>query len=125
MRILLVKRIDSSFYAFKMSLERFYNANQAMMKMISNGKIYISKKHNINDFILDENEEELERLLLEAETPDLIQGFELEAFDEEFIQGIKRDNEILKELYEEWNLITEDPKYNTFLYRIKNELFKS
>lgn len=125
MRILLVKRIDSSFHAFKMSLERFYNANQAMSKMISNGKIYISKKHNINDFIFEENEEELERLLMDAETPDLIQGFDLEAFDEEFIQGIKRDNEILKELYEEWNLITEDPKYNTFLYKIKNELLKA
>jgi superfamily II DNA or RNA helicase/HKD family nuclease len=125
MRILLVKRIDSSFYAFKMSLERFYNANQAMLKMISNGKIYISKKHNINDFIFDENEEELERLLMEAETPDLIQGFDLEDFDEEFIQGITRDNDILKELYEEWNLITEDPKYNTFLSKIKNELLNA
>jgi hypothetical protein len=28
MRILLVKRIDAEFYAFKMSLERFYNASK-------------------------------------------------------------------------------------------------
>ncbi len=123
MRILLVKRIDSSFYAFKMSLERYCNANNAMMKMIENGKIYISRKHNVNEFILNENEEELERLLTAAETPDLIQGFDVEDFGAEFIEGIKKDNEILNKLNQGWKLIIDDPKYNTFLDKIKTELF--
>jgi superfamily II DNA or RNA helicase/HKD family nuclease len=123
MRILLVKRIDSSFYAFKMSLERYKNANNAMMKMIENGKIYISRKHNVNEFILNENEEELERLLTASETPDLIQGFDVEDFGIEFIEGIKKDNELLNKLDQDWKLIIDDPKYNTFLDKIKTELF--
>ncbi len=125
MRILLVKRIDSSFYAFKMSLSRFCKANEAMLKMIENGKIYLAPKINVNDFILDENEEELERILMKAETPDLIQVFEIEEFSEEFIEGIKKDNALLKKLNEDWNAIIDDPKYDTFLYKINNELLKA
>ena len=125
MRIILVKRIDSSFFAFKMSLERYCNANNSMLKMIENGKIYISRKYNVNELILDNNEEELERLLLNAETPDLIQGFDIEDFEDEFIEGIKKDNEMLFKLNESWKLITDDPKYNIFLEKIKNELFDS
>jgi hypothetical protein len=33
MKILLVKRVDSSFHAFKQSLKRFYNATAAMINM--------------------------------------------------------------------------------------------
>src|SRR5690606_6520484 len=53
MRILLVKRIDSSFHAFRMSLGRFYQANTAMFKMLENGKVYVSQKHEVNEFILN------------------------------------------------------------------------
>lgn len=123
MKTLLVKRIDSSFYAFKMSLERFYIANLAMLKMIDNGQIYMSGKYKVNDFITDNNEEELQKILIDAETPDLIQMFVKDDFKAEFIDGIINDNKILKELVEDWALVTEDPKYNTFLSKIKNELF--
>ncbi|MCH7763836.1 MAG: NgoFVII family restriction endonuclease, partial [Candidatus Marinimicrobia bacterium] len=42
MKTLLVKRIDSSFFAFRGSLRRFYNASSAMMKMFENERIYIA-----------------------------------------------------------------------------------
>ena len=31
---------------------------------------------------------------------------------------------IVKDLYEKWNKITEDPKYEIFLEKLKNEFFK-
>ncbi len=123
MKTLLVKRIDSSFYAFKMSLERFYKANQAMLKMLNSGKVYMSRKYKINDFIEKNNEDELQQYLIDAETPDLIQSFIKEDFTTEFIEGIERDNDFLKQLVHDWNLIVDDPKYNTFLEKIRNELF--
>jgi len=125
MRILLVKRIDSSFHAFKMSLNRFYEANKAMLKMLDNGRVYIAPKLSVNEFILNENEEELELILMNSENPETIQGFDTKDFSGEFINGIKQDHKILEELVNEWNLVTQDPKYDTFKERLKNELFNS
>lgn len=122
MRILLVKRIDSSFHAFKMSLERYYNANKAMLKMINNDTVYIAPKLKVSEFILADNEDELEQILLSAEDPELIRSFKSEDFSETFINGIKRDQEILEELKRKWDKIDYDPKYNTFIQRIKEEL---
>ena len=122
MRILLVKRIDSSFYAFKMSLNRFYTANKAMMKMLDNGRVYISQKHKVNEFILNEDEATLESILMSSENPEDIQGFDSTDFGAEFIDGIKKDNTILSELVEEWELVKEDPKYDTFKKKLQEEL---
>ena len=123
MKVLLVKRLDSSFHAFKMSLKRYYDANRAMLKMIENGKIYIAPKLGVSDFILKNNEAELDELLLNSEDPSLIQAFDVAEFSEEFIQGISRDNQILKELVSKWKAIGDyDPKYETFLKKLKTDL---
>lgn len=122
MRILLVKRIDSSFHAFKMSLERYFNANKAMLKMIENGIIYIAPKLKVNDFILNDNETELEEILKNALDTSTINAYPVEDFHQEFIQGIKNDYETLKELKNAWDKVTDDPKYNTLVHKIKTEL---
>ncbi|KAB2859587.1 MAG: helicase [Flavobacteriales bacterium] len=122
MRILLVKRIDSSFHAFKMSLSRYYNANRAMLKMIENDTIYIAPKLKVSEFVLENNEEELERILQSTEDPELIRAFKVEDFSEIFIEGIKKDQRILEELKQLWDKIDYDPKYDTFLKHLKNDL---
>jgi superfamily II DNA/RNA helicase/HKD family nuclease len=124
MRILLVKRIDSSFHAFKMSLGRYLNANSAMVKMLENGKVYIAPKLKVSEFIINEDEQYLEQLLNDSNDPTLIQAFKTDDFDLEFINGIKKDQEILQHLVHEWELIAEDPKYNTFIEKVKNELLE-
>lgn len=123
MKTLLVKRIDSSFYAFRMSLNRFFNANAAMLKMIENGTIYIAPKVDVNDLILNDNESVLEDLLLNSDDPSKIQAFDITEFSEEFIQGIKSDHSTLKYLVEKWEDVNSyDPKYDTFLEKINSEL---
>jgi len=122
MRILLVKRIDSSFHAFKMSLNRYYNANRAMLKMIENGKIYIAPKLKVSDFILDDNEAELEQLLINATDTETINAYPVEDFYDEFIQGIKNDHETLKELTKQWEDVKNDPKYDTLKEKLQSEL---
>lgn len=125
MRILLVKRIDSSFHAFKMSLGRYYDANRAMLKMIENDRIYIAPKLKVSEFILNENEEELEELLINNEDTELIQAFPVEDFYSEFLEGIKKDHDTLKELKAQWDKIDSDPKYETFVEKLKKELLES
>lgn len=124
MKVLLVKRIDSSFHAFKMSLKRFYDANRAMLKMIDNGKIYIAPKLGVSEYILNDNETELDDLLLNSDDPSKIQAFDIEEFSEEYIQGIRNDDLLLKELVKRWNAINSyDPKYETFIDKLKTEFF--
>lgn len=126
MKVLLVKRIDSSFHAFRMSLKRYYDANRAMLKMIENGKIYIAPKLGVSDYILNDNIAELDELLLNAEDPATIQAFDVEEFSEEFIQGIKNDNTILKELVRKWNVVKDyDPKYETFVKKLQTDFSNS
>ena len=48
---MLVKRIDSSFYAFKQSLSRFSDATNAMVQMFENDRIYIAPNLGVNDYI--------------------------------------------------------------------------
>jgi len=122
MKVLLVKRIDSSFHAFKMSLNRFYNANKAMLKMINNGKIYIAPKLGVSEFILNDNEAELDELLLNSDDPSKIQAFDIEEFSEEFKNGIRNDDVTLKKLVTQWDEINSyDPKYETFIEKLKTD----
>lgn len=51
MKTLLVKRIDSSFYAFKQSLKRFSEATNAMVLMFENNRIYIAPNLKVNNNI--------------------------------------------------------------------------
>lgn len=124
-KVLLVKRIDSSFHAFKMSLQRYHYANTAMMKMIDNNKIYIAPELPINDLIMNDDEEGIERLFLDEETNSKIQVFKTEDFDPVFIDGIKHDQEILDDLVKKWSKITDDrdPKYDKFVQKLRMEFF--
>ena len=66
----LVKRLESSFYAFQVSIQNFRQANQNMLDMFANDKVFIAPDLDIN--LLLENglsEEEIEeKLNAKAET---------------------------------------------------------
>lgn len=126
MKTLLVKRIDSSFYAFKESLYRYYNANKVMLEMYNNDRIYIAPNLKVNELLSDGKEEEL--ILLIAENQDLDPTIEIctqDDFQSEFITGIIRDDQILKELIDRWDKITYDPKMDIFIEYLNDKLFDS
>ena len=60
----LVKRLESSFYAFQVSIENFHQANQNMIDMFDNDKVYIAPDLDIN-LLLESglSEEEIEEKL--------------------------------------------------------------
>lgn len=124
MKTLLVKRIDSSFYAFKQSLLRFTDATKAMVTMFDNGKIYIAPNLPVSEFINDGREEELLDLVLEkAQDDPTIEICEPNDFEESFVKGLKKDYEILKSLNAEWDKVKEDPKLDEFIDCLNNKLF--
>jgi HKD family nuclease/superfamily II DNA or RNA helicase len=123
MKTLLVKRIDSSFFAFKQSLERFLLATKAMVTMFENGKIYIAPNLPVSDMINDGLEEELLNLIIEKSIDDpTIEICEPADFEYNFLPGLKNDYELLKDLNRDWVKIIEDPKLEVFIEYLKNIL---
>lgn len=125
MKTLLVKRIDSSFFAFKKSLHRYHQANQVMLSMFDKGMIYIAPNLKVNELLSAGKEEELIRLIEESkETDPTIEICTPDDFDNksEFYEGLKHDGEILDSLVKAWDKITYDPKLDKFINVYLDEL---
>lgn len=123
MKTLLVKRIDSSFYAFKQSLRRYYEANKVMLDMFSNGTVYIAPNLNVNELLSEDREDELIKLIEEAKYTDpTIEVCTPDDFEEGFEEGIKADNAILEELVGLWDAVVTDPKLDVFIQYLKDTL---
>ncbi len=123
MKTLLVKRIDSSFRAFTISLRNFRNANEAMRRMFERGAVYIAPNLNVSDFILEDREDELIAAIEAAsETDPTIQVCKPSDFLEGFSEGIEHDAAILEDLVIAWEAVKRDPKLDEFLVRLRGEL---
>ena len=124
MKTLLVKRIDSSFYAFKQSLIRYYNANRVMLEMFKNGTIYIAPNLKVNEYMIEDREDELIKLIEDARYSDpTIEICTPDDFVEGFADGILHDDKILSDLVAMWEEIDYDPKLEVFIERMGSELF--
>lgn len=125
MKTMLVKRLDSSFFAFKKSLGRFANATRQMVGMFERGKIYIAPNLPVNDLLAANREEELVRLVAEAaETDPTIQICAPDDFEKSLLEGLKHDAAILDRLVKDWTDIEGDPKLDEFISRLKKQLFR-
>jgi superfamily II DNA or RNA helicase len=123
MKTMLVKRIDSSFHAFKMSIGRYRDANQAMVKMFENDRIYIAPKVGVNEFINNDNESELIKILEESNEPNLIRQLKKDDFLPGFYEGLLHDQQLLEELCVKWHKIDRDPKLEELITKLKGEFF--
>lgn len=123
MKTLLVKRIDSSFYAFKQSLTRFTKATEVMVTMFENGRIFIAPNLPVSDMINEGKEEELMELVLEKSIEDpTIDICEPDDFEYDFLPGLQHDLKLLKDLSEAWASVDEDPKLEVFVEYLENTL---
>ena len=121
MKSILIKRLESSFVAFKKTLGRFIVSYEKFLDMCNNGEVYISKKVDVYD-LLDSGEDDELMTLVED---DIIQHYSMKLFNKDLIPAIEYDLSILRELKEEWNQIKEDPKKDQFLIELeKNNKIK-
>ena len=122
MKTMLVKRLDSSFIAFKKSLGRFRDATQAMLTMFERGNIYIAPSLNVSDYILEDREDELiEAIEKASETDPTITVCTPKDFKPEFLDGLKHDGQILGELVAAWEQVKGDPKLEKFLACLRGQ----
>ncbi len=125
MKTLLIKRLDSSFHAFRESLRRFTEATEAMVKMFENDRIIIAPNLKVSEYIVEDREEELLALALELqETDPTIEICQASDFTGDFQEGLRRDLEILNDLYSQWKAVQDDPKLQVFLKHLPKVLDK-
>ncbi len=108
MRILLVKRLESSFFAFKNTINRFIASYERFLEEFEKGKVYVSKKHinKIFDYLEEGNEEAVQKLIEE----DKAREFPSKDFGKKLKQNLENDLQILMEIQKSWNRIDRDPK---------------
>ena len=125
----LVKRLESSFHAFQVSIENFKKANQNMINMFDNDKVFIAPDLDINMlFEYEFSEEEIEeKLNAKAENNPKNAIFGANDFRPEFIEMLRQDQEILEKMVTDWKEISDDDdsKFAKFQELLKHELFKS
>ena len=115
--------MDSSFEAFKQSLENLVIKLKSKIKQFEKGKIFISsniKDLDIADYILEDREDELKIDHGRFRTGRYLYS---DDFDKTF-KKLLNDYEILQSLFDQWKDIKDDPKYDLFLDKLETSFSK-
>ncbi len=112
MKILLIKRLESSFHAFRLSLERFIRSYGRFIEEFHKGNVYISKKHinKVFELLETDDQEAIDRLL----DTDRAERLAAKDFNADFLRDLEADRVILKEIETLWKQIKRDPKWEAF-----------
>jgi len=125
MKTLMIKRLESSFHAFKITLNNLLVSTERMVTMFENNKVLIAPDLNINKLIekgfsMEEIETLIEELSIESPKNNI---FAADDFEEEFLIGLKKDKALLQTLLDVWNDIKEDPKLDKLIDALDNQFF--
>lgn len=115
-RVHMVKRLESSFYAFKKSLQTLLRITNDMIRMFEEDKVIIAPELNIKDMMFKgmDLDEIIQYIIEKKGYSETDFRYKAEDFDEEFVKMLYNDRDILERLNSEWALIDEDPKLDRF-----------
>ena len=118
MKILLIKRLESSFYAFRHSLDRFMASYQQFISEFDKGNVYVSKKYTSKIFELleDDNDAAIQRLIDE----DKADKYASKDFQPELRDHLAKDLQTLNEIKQMWEVVHRDPKLLKFIDILSN-----
>jgi superfamily II DNA/RNA helicase len=120
MKVLLVKRLESSFYAFRKSIGRFIDSYEKFVKIYKEkGKVFVSKKYadKIFELLGKDDDEAIQQLIEEGKA----QEYKASEFTENFENHLENDLRILKGIQSMWNEIKRDPKLDVLLDKLQND----
>lgn len=115
-RVHMVKRLESSFHAFKKSLKTLLRITEDMIKMFDEDKVVIAPELNIKDMMFSGME--LDDIIAKVGEKGYNRGdflYHAEDFDQNFIEMLRRDREALVSLNNRWATVNEDPKLDKFV----------
>ena len=142
MQILLVKRLESSFTAFRQSLLNLRRYTENMINMWENDTIFICPQININNELnaeakskkrgrkvefkdcIEDIRKKIQKLNEESKNKKKQNAeYKREDFREEYYELLKKDYKLISSLYDRWAKNSEDPKFDCFKEKLKSELF--
>ena len=127
MRIMLVKRLESSFTAFLSSLKSLRKKTQNMLDMWNADRIYICPALKVNeeidnapslDIAFQRLDEEIRQLPHYKNEKEQNRAYSIQDFDAEYPQKLQADISILDHLIQRWETNQDDPKLDTFLQNL-------
>ncbi len=112
MKMLLMKRLESSFFAFKETLKRFIASYEKSIEQYEAGAVYVSRTHSykIFEYLESGNLEGIDRLIDEGKA----EKYDASEFSDEFKKALDQDQRILNEIHEMWETVSRDPKVIAF-----------
>ena len=112
MKILLVKRLESSFDAFRQTLDRFIKSHELVLKAFDQGFVYISKKYSsqVLEFMEAGDDAAIENLIFANK----VEKYAAKEFTLKFRQHVASDLNILRTIQILWAKIKCDPKWIAF-----------
>ncbi|MCH5347599.1 MAG: DEAD/DEAH box helicase family protein [Muribaculaceae bacterium] len=114
-RVHMVKRLESSFFAFKKSLKTLLRITNDMIRMFEEDKVIIAPELNIKDMMFKGMDlDEITDYILNKGYSKNDFLYKAEDFDEKFIKMLHNDRDVLERLNAEWDGITDDPKLDRF-----------
>ncbi|RKY88059.1 helicase [candidate division KSB1 bacterium] len=119
MKILLVKRLESSFYAFRKSIGRFIYSYEMFIREFDKGNVFVSKKYinKVFEFLENDDDEALQHYIDEEK----VKKYNSKDFTDEFRKDLQNDLNILREIERLWSTVKRDPK----IEKLKNELSRN
>jgi superfamily II DNA/RNA helicase len=112
MKILLVKRLESSFCAFQETLRRFIKSHELVLRAFDDGFVYTSEKHShkVLEFLEDGDDDAIETLIQEEK----VEKFSAATFTPLFRRHVASDLAVLRKIQATWTRIKRDPKWVEF-----------
>lgn len=123
MKTLLIKRVESSFHAFKSSLGNLLKNTDHMINMFVDDRVYIAPDIDVNKYLDEGRLEDLEAKINEKGGNNEI--YTKDKFKDEFIDFLKLDRFRVNQLLERWKKVDYDPKWNKFLEDLQTTFLDS
>ncbi len=117
MKGILIKRLESSFHAFRQSIRRFIASYERFIEMFDAGTVYISKDIDVYDLLDNDDLDALERYVEEER----IAKYSAKDFRDEFRDDLVHDLSLLKEIEKLWTKVKEDPKLAAFTSALETD----
>lgn len=117
MKGILIKRLESSFYAFRKSIRRFIESYERFIDMYDGGTVYISKDVNVYDMLNNDDTDVLETYVEEEKAA----KYASEDFRGDFITDLQHDLELLRQVETVWKRVDQDPKLDAFRRQLKTD----
>ena len=121
----MVKRLESSFEAFKQSLHTFLNITNGMIAMFGEDKVLIAPEYNVKQLQV-EKEMELDEIIQYIESKGVDRKdfvYHQNDFQPDLLQMLREDAKQLEALCRAWDAVEYDPKMELFVNMMQGELF--